>query len=424
MEQSIEEVIESYRKFFRLAHSGSPNESLDELRMHYSLQRHTGPLYETYLKSFRRDLDECVSLEQLPLHEKTAFSFMDIWTPNALCVISDVMGRPLEYPLIILDTRLFYVLQQLFTAVIFEELQGNLLQYKCDGSEAFKCACRLFKSPSSANVDQVQLVLPDANAQREVQAYLSMVTTITMQFIALHEFGHAWLGHHEQQSAARLLLIGEAEVSQDQIKFRHEFDADEFAMKALISRSKSVESNWANLYAIGYFFEFIAVLEGQDQYDFERTHPPAKERLTRLRNLLALEVGRAEEFQYLEERTRELISKWTNQPMNSFLNIAVNATDASGLVDAFTQDTFKISPIEGAEIEFLGRSRGKGMLEAQDVILLGIGFLGAVPVNLLSSWIFEKLNPTQANIVVVRVDSEAATTPEELAEIIARKITK
>ena len=100
MEQSVEEVIEGFRKFLprvgpqhrwnlvprsshseiyadaaiaatltNLGRSSSPKEFLDELGLHDFPEGQMGPIYEAYMKSFRGDLAECLSPEQLKLRD-------------------------------------------------------------------------------------------------------------------------------------------------------------------------------------------------------------------------------------------------------------------------------------------------------------------------------------------------------------------
>ena len=403
----------------------SPKEFLDSIGAHDVPEGTLDPLYEIYMRSLRDDIADCLTPEQQAVFERTAMTFLPIGKSEAMCVAEDTRGNRLDGSLIIVNDGLYYVLQQLFTALIFEELQGDLAMYHRDGSEAFKWAYRLFANPSSALVGRVQLELEDPAAQGEAQSYLSRVTTKTMQFIGLHEFAHVWLGHHELQGRYRLFLTGNQDRAEEEPSasaINDEYEADAFALRRILDQSSSNISRWANFYAISYLFEFFSVLEDRGDHLNSNSHPPARDRLARLQAIMAAEVGGADEFAYLGKRSHELTEKWSKGVTNKFINVVVEASDASGLLQEFTDAEKRVFPVDGAEVEFLGKNRGKGLIESKDVILIGVSLAGSVPVNLFCSWLFDRLKPTKANIIVVKVDGAEVSDPDELAALLAKKI--
>jgi hypothetical protein len=214
---------------------------------------------EAYLISMRDDVHQCLTPEQVAFLGNVHLRFLTTGLANAQCVNADVSGQPLSYFLTFINEGLYFALNQLFTGLIFEELQGDLAEYRRDGTDAFEAAIRLYLEPHSTNIEAVPLELGDDEATGEVQAHLSSVTTIVLLFVSLHEFAHAWLGHHAFIEASHLAMANGTGFEAVQLEpnpaaWTLEFEADDFAFRALMSRTKSLESHWAHAFILYLFF--------------------------------------------------------------------------------------------------------------------------------------------------------------------------
>jgi hypothetical protein len=287
--------------FMRRVH---PNTHLDDITFVQFL--------DAYVVSMRRDMRECLTEEQECFLEKVHLRFLPTGNANALCVNADVAGAKVPFFVAFINEGLYFALNQLFTGLIFEELQGELFDYRRDGHPAFEAAIRLFLEPLSTNIDAVPLDLGHDEVTGEVQAHLSSVTTIVLLFVALHEFAHAWLGHHEICDAARLSML--AERASDEYTLNAwdlEYEADSFAFRALMSRTTTVESQWAHGFVLYLFFAYLSEIERRIDAPLSVDHPPPRQRAEAILDILKTTFPDATHLESDILRIDALMKKWT-----------------------------------------------------------------------------------------------------------------
>ncbi|RYG90038.1 hypothetical protein EU803_15600 [Loktanella sp. IMCC34160] len=267
---------------------------------------------DAYVVSMRRDMRECLTEEQGHFLEKVHLRFLPTGHANAHCVNADVAGAKIPFFVAFINEGLYFALNQLFTGLILEELQGELSDYRREGHPAFEAAISLFLEPLSTNINAVPLDLGQDEVTGEVQAHLSSVTTIVLLFVSLHEFAHAWLGHHEICASARLSML--AERASDEYTpeaWDLEYEADAFAFRALMSRTTTVESQWAHGFVLYLFFAYLTEIERRIDAPLSIDHPPPK---LRAESILAILKSTFPDATHLESdilRLNALITKWT-----------------------------------------------------------------------------------------------------------------
>lgn len=267
---------------------------------------------DAYVVSMRRDMRECLTEEQGHFLKKVHLRFLPTGHANAHCVDADLAGAKVPFFVVFINEGLYFALNQLFTGLILEELQGELTDYRRDGDPAFEAAIRLFLEPLSTNIDAVPLDLGQDEATGEVQAHLSSVTTIVLLFVSLHEFAHAWLGHHEICDAARLSMLAERASDEYTPKaWDLEYEADAFAFRSLMSRTNTVESQWAHGFVLYLFFAYLSEIERRLDSPLSANHPPPRQRAEAILDTLKVTFPDATHLESDILRLDALITKWT-----------------------------------------------------------------------------------------------------------------
>ena len=267
---------------------------------------------QAYLHSMHGDIAQCLTPDQAAFFERVHLRFLATGLANAQCVNADPAGRPLPFFLAFVNEGLYFALDQLFTALIFEEMQGDLATYRRDGRAAFEAAIRLYLEPHSKNIDTVPLELDDPAANGEVQAYRSSATTLVLQFVCLHEVAHAWLGHHDALDAAHLAMVEVARPSGDETNAAQaaEFEADAFAYRALMRRTKTMESNWAHTFLLHLFFRYLDQIEDRIGHPLSSRHPKPLERSERLMSMFEKAHPGTQYWREDLKRLDGLVAKW------------------------------------------------------------------------------------------------------------------
>lgn len=265
--------------------------------------------------SLKDDIEQCLNEEQRSFLQNVHLRFLKTGLTNASCLNTDVTGEPLGYFITFLNEGLYFSLQQLFTALLYEELQGELAKYQRDGSDAFEAAIRFYIDPDPANIVPLAQYVGDTESSGEIGAHIDSAASLLLQFISLHEYAHAWLGHHDIIQAQNLFMaasVGASEASRgNAVHHELEFEADEFAFRALMSRTQTSESNWAHCFAIHLFFCYLAELEKRLGRQLSHLHPAPLRRSERLRAMLK---SVHPESAHLEDdlfRIDAMVKKWT-----------------------------------------------------------------------------------------------------------------
>lgn len=272
-------------------------------------------LLEILAQSLQNDIEQCLDEEQNSLLSKVHLKFLETGIVNASCVNSSLDGSLLDGFIIFMNEGLYFSLRQLFTALLFEELQGELEEFRRDGTEVFNAAINLYIKPRAENVVPLPEYVGDLRASGEIASHVDSATSLLLQFVALHEFAHAWLNHHGILDAHRLAMAGKVVSNSDPAQFTRsqelEYQADEFAFRALIKRTRTIESQWAHCFAIHLFFQFLNAIEEKLASPLSALHPPPLLRSKRIVTLLKEEFPEHQNLEADLARIDALIQKWT-----------------------------------------------------------------------------------------------------------------
>lgn len=279
----------------------------------FSLQQTLGLV----AKSLRDDLVQCMSDEEIEFFEGFELHFLPTGYTNACCVNCDANGQPLGFFVAFLNEGLFFSLHQLFTALLFEELQGDLSDYRKDGTADFDVAVNLYLNPTENKIKPMAHDVGDKDASGEIGASITSATSLLLQFISLHEFAHAWLGHHDIIATNRLALVTHSTSSSadDRHSQFHDFeyDADEFAWKALMKRTSSPQGQWANFFAVYLFFKFLDALEQRMGRPLSDMHPSPIKRAERLKALLMSALPGDAHLASDLDRIDVMVARWNRE---------------------------------------------------------------------------------------------------------------
>ncbi|MEP5083059.1 MAG: hypothetical protein ABJR46_16525 [Tateyamaria sp.] len=379
---------------------------------------------EAYIVSMRNDMSSCLTDDQIQFLEKVHLRFLPTGLANAQCVNADVAGHRQPFFIAFINEGLYFALNQLFTALIFEELQGDLSAYQRDGNAAFEAAITLFLEPFSENIEAVPLDLGDDSAIGEVQAHLSSVTTIVLLFVSLHEFAHAWLGHHHVCDAAHLAMVtGKVPEQLASKVWDCEFEADDFAFRALMSRTRTVESQWAHGFVLYLFFAYLGEVERRIGKPLSPDHPPPKQRAAAVIKILRTTFPDAIHLESDILRLDALIKKWTAPIMTKTFQISLLSDNSKLLEDAIASGDLETP--EGCDIAVDGKNRGMGFGSASEILILAVGIAGGIPAGVIANAIYDKIkgsNPEKPIGFTVTIGEEVAKDLDSFEVILKRKI--
>lgn len=117
--------------------------------------------------------------------------------------------------------------------------------------------------------------MPDFGALLDDGAIRDVLTALAggMTFILLHELGHLLLGHHDSEKSPRPITMPFV-IAETLEKFQcQEFEADDFAMNAIISDFQPLHNTWVNM-ALGFHIQCETLLSDRGNY-----HPVGINRL-------------------------------------------------------------------------------------------------------------------------------------------------
>lgn len=269
-------------------------------------------MFDLMAHSIVNDCAQCLGPNDAAFFASIPVSFRNIGLVNAVCVHAP--SAPTSF-YIGINEGLYYALQTLFTALVLEELRADLGASTSDGTETFHQAVDFYLEPQSAPTRHPIFQNADPKIAGEIQAYIASATTLMLQFVTLHEFAHATLGHHRILAKQNLkwATLGKGEtvdtaLGQDRDA---EFEADLFAFRALMARTKTVQSHWSHCSLIYVFFLFFDHIETRIGRAISELHPPPKDRAQRLATYLKeafpSDAHQAENLIHLQG----LIDKWT-----------------------------------------------------------------------------------------------------------------
>lgn len=269
--------------------------------------------------SLLEDIRDCTDEKYHKILENTYVSFIPYNNFSAFCTGKDNFREPLDGYIICINQGLYFCLSLLSKAFVFENLQGDLTPYYRDGTIDYQRSINLYFKPNRKDLSAIFMGFEDipASIYGQVSAYHSAITTMMLQFIALHEFGH--IVHKDVDNIALNNMYLAAIVGEEQIVvsdtvsqelWQAEYKADAFAMRALSSRSNNSSAAWANFLTIYLFFTWIADIERVKKEILCPYHPPPIKRAQKLLLVMHELYGINQEVQEMIDRINEWSQKW------------------------------------------------------------------------------------------------------------------
>lgn len=268
------------------------------------------------MQSLVQDVRDCLSPDERATLQKCYFSMVDIGESNALCAHKAVDGTPIPGYVVLVNQGLYFCLKLLVTAQIFEDLEGSLAKYKRPGDEMFAAAREVLLSESPQNLNVRAVETGDPEVDGIIESGVSLGATLIMQFVMLHEVGHAHLQHGKVLDVGSLEALAAVRAAKPKahVQAFHdaEFEADAFAWTALARRADTDIKNFANLYVIRLFFAFLGTVEDSIGRPLGTRHPPPLHRASRLVTAYAPD-GLGETQTKLFNRQSQLLGSWSGQ---------------------------------------------------------------------------------------------------------------
>jgi len=265
------------------------------------------------IESLTQDVADCLNEDELSTLTRCEWRMVDIGLTNALCTHTGADGKPLPGFLILMNQGLYFCIKLLVTAQIYEDMQGDFAQYRKSGLDVFAAACDLYVSETPEKINIGAVFTGDEKVDGAIEAHVSLGSILLMQFVGLHEVGHAHLGHSQALLSGRLSALSAAGQAQplasEAAHFEAEYEADAFAWNALVSRASKPENNLGNIYVIRLFFRFLHVIEIKTGKPISEYHPPPLDRASRLEHLFS-PGGFSAEHQAIFDRQDALMDNW------------------------------------------------------------------------------------------------------------------
>lgn len=295
----------------------------DEIEREFGIEHLDGrdsmiQLGRVLMESLVQDVADCLTEEQLPILRRCEWRMVDIGLTNALCTNQSVDGSELPGFIILINQGLYFCIKLLVTAQIYEDMDHDFLPYRKSGIDVFAAACDLYVSETPDKINVGAIFTGNEDVDGAIEAHVSLGSILLMQFVALHEVGHAQLGHNKAMGLGRLSALSavgmttEATSETTSLAAHHaaEFEADAFAWQRLAHRATSPENNLGNIYVIRLFFGFLDAIENKIGKRISEYHPLPKIRAQRLEQLFSPD-GLTDQQKAIFDRQDALINGWS-----------------------------------------------------------------------------------------------------------------
>lgn len=276
-------------------------------------------------KSLKEDIENFTNGAYNELLVGTDLSFLPTGRFGGFALSHDDFESKLDGYVIGINEGLYFCLQLLAKALVFEYMDGDYLIYKKSGSGLYRNAINLYINPSSNFLNEIFFEGLPPEIDGELSAILSSIAMVMLQFIVLHEFGHIVNNDFSVMGIYKLYLQGEGQDENEQkidkirnaSKFQEkhwnsEYLADEFAILAMSKKSKSNVSAWANFIAIYTLFHWFNDVQVTSGKIVSELHPPPMARAERLLSHMKNSVpgweDYSKEIDWIDGKVKEWLS--------------------------------------------------------------------------------------------------------------------
>jgi len=222
--------------------------------------------------------------------EKTVVGFLPTGVVNACCI-----GGVSNGYVVGVNFGLFYVSNLIIAAIQAPSTRGELLQDVLESvapDSILDISIKCLVEPNKENYEELFM------HYRFVPPGLLSMTSVLSQwildFVFLHELGHICKNHVDEGSALAFLNFKNKKIKYINANHYKEYEADKFALEALLSNTTKPFLAWGAFSKVEVFFQFLMHVERSQKIKSSNTHPPAISRLRRLRNIMIDKWGNDE----------------------------------------------------------------------------------------------------------------------------------
>lgn len=242
------------------------------------------------------DISQCTLRKWESKLSQIELGFLPTGIFDAFCVNQDSKNQRVDGFVICISQGLYLSLQILVKAMILENINGDLIEYRKTGTTDYQSAIALFLTPDYHCRKALFFKGMPAEIQGELAYHQHSISTMILKFVALHEFGHIInddlniLSLHSAHFYVEEDLQNEATTDYS-VYWALELKADEFALNSLCSHLSDSTGIWANFSAVYLFFYFLSDLEVIKKKPLSPSHPPAKYRAKTLLKYMTNKYG-------------------------------------------------------------------------------------------------------------------------------------
>lgn len=261
------------------------------------------------------DLQDYLQPEEHEAFKRTLFGLLPLSAVDAFCLDRTRWGEQLDGYLVIMNEGLFVCVQLLAKAMLLENLDGDMAEYKQSGKGFHRAAIEHFLAPSAAHAGRVHFEDVPPEIEGALAAAQMRMVILLLQFVLLHELGHIVHRDFELMGAYRF-HIGEAEDStpaSTEAYWAAEYSADRFALERILARVRSGAGRWANFVAIHTFFHWLDGVERVAGQPLCPLHPPPSARAGALRALMVDREPLDAHAAPLVEKAFAILESWSDR---------------------------------------------------------------------------------------------------------------
>lgn len=245
---------------------------------------------DPFVEKFRKQSLEAVATQDVERLKKTAVGFLPTGVINACCVGGLSGGY-----VVAINTGLYYTCVLLSIALSAPDTTGELLQDALESvypEEILEASINCAIKPSAENYETLErhhsYMTPELLGLGAAGAWF------ILWFIFLHEAGHICGGDVDKSRALAIFDFENQKIDYIKANFQREYAADRFALNACLGQLHDPVSVWAQFSNIETLFLFLNYVERTKKLTSSQTHPPAIERLRRLRKIIEKKWGKDE----------------------------------------------------------------------------------------------------------------------------------
>ena len=258
-----------------------------------------------------RDLEEYLLPSEVEVFRRTVFGLLPLSAVDGFCVDRTPWGAKLDGYLVVLNEGLFICAQLLAKAFLLENLDGDLLEFKQPGVETYRRAIEHFLAPSAKHTNSVLFEGVPPDIEGALSAAQMQMTILLLQFVLLHEIGHAVHRDHELMAEYQFHVAGtQATVKQTERHWSAEYAADGYALERILGHTTADASRWANFVVIYVFFHWLSVVESVTGKPLCPLHPPPAVRGDALRKVMTDRVPLDSQTAALVEKSFKVLETW------------------------------------------------------------------------------------------------------------------